>query len=274
MSTEGVLALVSTPIGNLGDLSPRAVATLAAAELVLAEDTRHSRHLLDHAGIRVPLESLHEHNEAARTPVLVERLLAGAQMALISDAGTPLVSDPGARLVHAAIEAGVRVVPIPGPSAVLAALVASGLPSDRFTFLGFLPRKGKERRALINEIAESRHTVVVYEAPGRVGETLGELAAAGMGERAAAVARELTKQYEEVRRGTLAELAAYYGADAPRGEVVLVISGAAPRVLDEAALTALADEWRAAGLPARDIMQRLTEGHAAPRNLAYRLAHR
>jgi len=196
----GFLYLVSTPIGNLGDMSYRAVEVLSSTALVVAEDTRHSRRLLDHYRITTPLSSYHEHNEAKETPRLVARLVAGDSIALISDAGTPLVSDPGSRLVAAAIEAKVPVVPIPGPSSVFAALVGSGISLERFTFFGFLPRKGQERAASIDEIAQSRATAVLFEAPGRVGATLESLVQAGAGDRAAVVARELTKQFEEFRR--------------------------------------------------------------------------
>lgn len=270
----GVLRVVSTPIGNLGDLSPRAVAALRDADAVLAEDTRHTRTLLAHAGIRTPLESLHAHNEEARVAALVERLAAGATLALVSDAGTPLVSDPGARLVRAALAAGVTVEPVPGPSALLAALVASGLPADSFTFLGFLPRKGRARQARLGEVVRSAHTVVLYEAPGRAAETLAALAAAGAADREAVVARELTKQFEEFRRGTVASLAEGCAAHEPRGEVVLVVAGAPPAAgPDEDALRAQADAWRASGVPAREVMRRLMEEAGAPRNLAYALAH-
>lgn len=268
----GRLYVVSTPIGNLGDLSPRAVETLAGVSLVLAEDTRHSRHLLDHFGIRAPLASYHEHNEARTTPALVERLLAGESMAIISDAGTPLLSDPGARLVRAAIDAGVAVVPVPGASALLAALVASGIPADRFTFYGFLPRKGRERSELLGEIAALRHTAVVYEAPGRVAGTMAELAGLAA-DRQAAVARELTKQFEEVRRGTVGELARYYEDSPPRGEVVLVIEGAAPAPLDEEAVRQRARALRAEGVSAREVARTLVAEHGVARNTAYRLAH-
>lgn len=268
----GRLYVVSTPIGNLGDLSPRAVETLAGVSLVLAEDTRHSRHLLDHFGIRAPLASYHEHNEARTTPALVERLLAGESMAIISDAGTPLLSDPGARLVRAAIDAGVAVVPVPGASALLAALVASGIPADRFTFYGFLPRKGRERSELLGEIAALRHTAVVYEAPGRVAGTMAELAGL-TADRQAAVARELTKQFEEVRRGTVGELARYYEDSPPRGEVVLVIEGAAPPPLDEEAVRQRARALRAEGVSAREVARTLVAEHGVARNTAYRLAH-
>jgi 16S rRNA (cytidine1402-2'-O)-methyltransferase len=269
----GVLHVVSTPIGNMGDFSFRAVETLRAVAAVLAEDTRHTRHLLDRYEIDVPLLAYHEHNEAKATPRLIARLLEGESLALVSDAGTPLLSDPGARLVRAAVEAGVRVSPVPGASALLAALVASGLDVDRFTFFGFLARKGPERRAALDEIVTATHVAVLYEAPNRVADTLAELAGAGAGERATVVARELTKQYEELRRGTLAELAAYYGDTPPRGEVVILIAGRIPRATSEDELRARATELRAAGRSARDVAAVLSAELGAPRNLAYRLAH-
>jgi 16S rRNA (cytidine1402-2'-O)-methyltransferase len=272
-ATPGTLHIVSTPIGNLGDLSPRAVAVLGEVAAILAEDTRHSRILLDRHGVRTPVIAYHEHNEAKATPGLVARLVGGESLALVTDAGTPLVSDPGSRLVRAAIDAGVLVSPVPGPSALLAALVAGGLPADRFTFLGFLPRKGAERRATIAELAALPHTAVLYEAPSRVAETLADLVEAGLGARAAVVARELTKQFEEFRRGTVAELAAYHGAHPPKGEVVLLVGGAPPVVVDEAALRAEAARLRSTGMSARDIVHVLMESAHAPRNLAYRIAH-
>ncbi|MCX5767166.1 MAG: 16S rRNA (cytidine(1402)-2'-O)-methyltransferase [Gemmatimonadetes bacterium] len=273
VTAAGTLYVVSTPIGNMGDLSERAVATLRAVQAVLAEDTRHSRPLLERFGIETQLVAYHEHNEAKTTPGIVERLLGGASYALISDAGTPLLSDPGARLVHAAIEAGVAVSPIPGASALLSALVGAGIPADRFTFYGFLPRKGRERSALIDEIVGSAHTAVVYEAPPRVADTLADLAAAGAAERPAAVARELTKQFEEFRRGTVRELALSYEEKAPRGEVVLVVGGAVAPVLDEEALRERARALKETGVSARDVVRVLVEEMHAPRNLAYRIAH-
>ena len=272
--SPGTLYVVSTPIGNLGDLTYRAVEVLRGVSLIVAEDTRHSRHLLDRYEVRTPVSAYHEHNEARATPALVARLAAGESVALISDAGTPLLSDPGARVAAAAIEAGVPVVPVPGASALLAALVASGLPADRFTYYGFLPRKGRERAALVEELAALRHTAVVYEAPPRVADTLGELDAAGCGERRVAVARELTKQFEEVRRGTVRDVAAYYQTAPPRGEVVLVVEGAAPPAeADETALREHVVRLRAEGVDARAIATALARDLGASRNLAYRLAH-
>lgn len=270
----GTLYVVSTPIGNMGDFSFRAVETLKQVSAVLAEDTRHTRHLLARYDVETPLLAYHEHNEARTTPALVARLVGGENFALVSDAGTPLLSDPGARLVKAAVDAGVPVTPIPGASALLAALVASGLDVDRFTFYGFLARKGRERRETIEEIAAVRHAAVVYEAPARVADTLAELARAGAGDRATVVARELTKQFEELRRGTLADLAAYYDEAPPRGEVVIVIAGASsPSAATEDELRARAAELRAAGLGARDVAAALVSELGAPRNLAYRLSH-
>jgi 16S rRNA (cytidine1402-2'-O)-methyltransferase len=271
--SAGALYLVSTPIGNLGDLSPRAIEVLQSVETILAEDTRHSRPMLDRFAVQTPLLAHHEHNEAKSTPALVARLEGGARLALISDAGTPLLSDPGARLVRAAIDAGVSIVPVPGASALLAALVGSGLDATSFTFYGFLARKGKERSAVVREVVESRHTSVLYEAPGRVGDTLADLVEAGAGDRQAVVARELTKQFEEFRRGTVSELALSYEETAPRGEVVLLVSGAVAVALDEEALRVRAGTLRGQGLSARDVVRVLMEESAAPRNLAYRLAH-
>ena len=269
----GTLYVVSTPIGNMGDFSFRAVETLRDVNAVLAEDTRHTVHLLQRYGVMTPLVPYHEHNEAKATPALVARMAAGESLALVSDAGTPLLSDPGARLVRAAIEAGIRVVPVPGASALLSALVGAGLDADRFTFFGFLARRGKERAAAIADIAALRHTAVLYEAPSRVADTLAELAAAGASDRSAAVCRELTKQFEEFRRGTLGELAAYYDDVPPRGEVVIVIAGAAaPEGASEEQLRERAAELRAEGRSARDVAAALVSELGAARNLAYRIA--
>lgn len=269
----GRLYVVSTPIGNLADLTHRAVSTLRAVSVILAEDTRHSRQLLDRYEVRVPVEAYHDHNEASATPRVLARLQSGDDVALISDAGTPLLSDPGARLVRAAIVAGVAVVPIPGASALLAALVGSGLDVERFTFFGFLARKGGERTRAIAEIATLGRTAVLYEAPARVAATLKELAAGGAKDRQAVVARELTKQFEEFRRGTVEALAAYYEETPPRGEVVIVIAGAAPAAPpEEDVLLRRARELHADGVSARDIAAALTAELGAPRNVAYRLA--
>jgi 16S rRNA (cytidine1402-2'-O)-methyltransferase len=269
---RGVLFVVSTPIGNLADMTLRGIETLRTVRVVLAEDTRHSRKLLDHFEITTPLVAHHEHNEAKSTPALVERMQRGEAMALITDAGTPIVSDPGGRLVAAAIEGGVRVVPIPGASAVLSALVAAGLPADRFTFFGFLDRKGKERQQAIQTLAALGHTAVLYESPNRLADTLDELRANGLASRRAAIARELTKQFEEVRRGTVEELARYYADAPPRGEIVIVIEGATEVAASEETLRERARALRAAGASARDVVTALTAELGASRNVAYRLA--
>jgi 16S rRNA (cytidine1402-2'-O)-methyltransferase len=270
---RGSLYVVSTPIGNLGDLSYRAVEVLSSATLIVAEDTRHSRRLLDHYEIRTRCHAYHEHNEARETPKLIRKLQNGESIALITDAGTPLVSDPGSRLVGAAIDAGIDVVPVPGASALLAALVASGLAGETFTFLGFLPRKGKERLAALTDLMRSRHTAVIYEAPSRVGATLAEIAAAGAGQRTAVVARELTKKFEEFARGTVAELAQRFTAEPTRGEVVIMIGPVGVEAPDEDHLRSNAIRLREQGSSPREIVERLTADLGAPRNLAYRIAH-
>jgi len=270
---RGSLAVVSTPIGNLADLSLRAVDVLRSVDVILAEDTRHSAVLLAHYGVATRVEAYHEHNEAASAPRIVRRLTEGARMALISDAGTPLLSDPGARLVRAAIDAGIPVVPIPGASALLAALVGAGLPLDRFTFLGFLERKGRARTEAVQAVVASRWTCVLYEAPGRVAGLLSALRDAGAGDRPAVVARELTKQFEEFQRGTVTDLARRFADAPPRGEVVVVIGAAVSPEPDAASIARRARELRAAGMSARDVTRVLCEEMGAPRNLAYRLAH-
>jgi 16S rRNA (cytidine1402-2'-O)-methyltransferase len=217
------LHIVATPIGNLRDISFRALATLAAADGVLAEDTRTSKTLLAHYGITTPLYPYHEHNAEQMRPKILSRLREGGKLALISDAGTPLVSDPGYKLVAAVVGEGFAVTGIPGPSAVLAALVLAGLPTDRFFFEGFLPPKSAARRGRLTELAAIPGTLVFFESPRRLAEMLGD-AALVLGARPAAVARELTKYYENVRRGPLAELAAHYEADEEaRGEIVVII---------------------------------------------------
>ena len=268
----GTLYIVTTPIGNRADLTPRAIDTLRAVTLIVAEDTRHSAPLLAWAGISTPVRSYHAHNEAEQAPRLVERLLEGHDVALISDAGTPLVSDPGARLVDAAIAAGITVTPVPGASAILAALVGSGLDTMAFTFLGFLPRAVTERQEAAASALALRHTVILYEAPLRVAELLATLAAAGGAARRAVVARELTKLHEEFRRGTVVELAAYYEATAPRGEVVVLIEGAPEVALDHEGALLRAGALRAGGASVRDTVRHLQEEFGVARNDAYRLA--
>ena len=273
-AAPGTLYIVSTPIGNLGDISARALEVLRTCGVVLAEDTRQTRVLLNHAGIKTALVSLHEHNEARVTPRIIERLTAGETAALVSDAGTPLISDPGDRLVRAVINAGLPIVPIPGASAVLAALVVSGLPAVPFSFFGFVPRKGRERAELLERLAALEHTAVCFESPERLADTLGAWDEAGFGARPVVVARELTKRFEEVTRGTVRELAAYHLTNPPRGEVVVVLGGAPAQVPDEEMLESVARTWRGEGLTAREVARRMTDEHGTPRNLAYKLAHR
>jgi 16S rRNA (cytidine1402-2'-O)-methyltransferase len=257
----GALFVVATPIGNLQDLSPRAVACLRDADLLLAEDTRHTRTLLEACGIARPagsLESLHEHNERERVPALLARLQSGARIALVTDAGPPLMSDPGSLLVGAAARAGVEVVAIPGPCAVIAALSIAGLATDRFVFEGFLPARSSARREALGTLARETRTLVFYEAPHRLEATLQDLATVFGAEREAAVAREITKRFEHVYRGTLAALASQCASDAnmTRGEIVLVVAGA-PRREDEDA-----DALAAAGT-LRVLLQELPVSQAA-----------
>jgi 16S rRNA (cytidine1402-2'-O)-methyltransferase len=225
----GSLQVVATPIGNLADLSPRARATLTAADVIAAEDTRHTGTLLRAAGITTPVISLHEHNEAQRAPALLARLAKGETVALVSDAGMPLISDPGFELVRRVLEAGFEVSAIPGPSAITAALAVAGLPTDRFCFEGFLPARERERRGRLAALAHEQRTLVFFEAPHRVAATLADLAQEFGADRPAVVARELTKVHETVYRGTLAELAARAGTQEnfARGELTLVVHGAA-----------------------------------------------
>lgn len=274
----GRLHLVATPIGNLEDLSPRARRILGEAACVLAEDTRHTRVLLDAHRIAAKPLSLHAHNEAARIRAVLELLAQGRDAALVSDAGSPLVSDPGERLVAAVIEAGFEVSPVPGPSAVIAALTASGLSCERFSFVGFAPRKTGAARALFAELAPRRETLIFFESPRRLGATLTLLAEA-LGPRRACVAREVSKLHEEFARGTLPELAARF-AEGARGEITLLVEGAAeaaaapdPEALDteirsrlaagESART-IADALARPGLPRRQVYARALALRAAP----------
>jgi 16S rRNA (cytidine1402-2'-O)-methyltransferase len=221
---SGTLYLVATPIGNLGDVSTRALETLRQVSFVACEDTRHSRVLLDHFGISADTVSLPAFAEGQRAGRILDRIEAGEDCALVTDAGSPGISDPGEKLVAEAIERGVKVVPVPGPTALVAALSASGLPTARFHFLGFLPRKGPERQSMLEEVAPLSATIALYESPRRLAETLVDLRAV-LGERRAVVARELTKLHEEFVRGTLTALAERYASEEPRGEVVVLVEG-------------------------------------------------
>lgn len=235
--SSGTLYVVATPIGNLMDWSPRAREALAAVDLIAAEDTRHSRKLLQHFGIATPLTAMHAHNEQQRVEDLLERLLGGQSVALISDAGTPLISDPGFPLVRAALRAGVRVSPIPGPSAAMAALSVCGLPSDRFVFEGFLPAKGSARKARLIELLDETRTLIFFEAPHRLLEALRDMAAVLGGGREATLARELTKTFETVRLDTLEALVDWVAGDEDqqRGECVILVRGAVPVAARETA---------------------------------------
>lgn len=224
-AAEAALYLVSTPIGNLSDITLRALETLAGASIVACEDTRTTRVLLDRYGIRARTTAYHEHNAGEAGPRLIEALKAGQPVALVSDAGTPLVSDPGFRLVGEAVEAGVRVIPIPGPSAVLAALTTSGLPSDAFFFAGFLPVKDGQRRTRLATLKAVPGTLIFYESPRRLADSLASMAEELGQARPAVVARELTKTFEEIRRASLGDLAAHYAeADTPKGEIVVCVA--------------------------------------------------
>ena len=270
----GTLYLVATPIGNLEDITFRAVRVLKEADLIACEDTRQTRKLLDHYGIARPTISYHEHNEAERAPDLVARLLEGATVALVSDAGMPLVSDPGYRVVKAAVESGIPVVPLPGASALVTALAASGLPTDAFHFAGFLPAKAGQRRRALEALADEQATLVFYEAPHRIVEALREIEEA-LGPRPVVVARELTKLHEEFLRGTAAEVAdALAAREAVKGEITLLVGRpAAPppddTPLEEAVAACMRDGMarmdaiktvaRRRGLPKREVYARVAE---------------
>jgi 16S rRNA (cytidine1402-2'-O)-methyltransferase len=271
---ETALYLVATPIGNLGDITLRALETLAGADVLACEDTRVTRVLLDRYGIHVRPYAYHEYNADEVGPKLLQALAGGRSVALVSDAGTPLVSDPGYRLAVQAIEAGYRVVPIPGASAPLAALVGSGLPNDAFMFAGFLPVKDKARRDRLAEVGSVPATLIFFESPHRIGATLKAAAEVLGPTRKASVCRELTKTFEEFRRGTLAELAAYYeGVDNVKGEIVLLVAPPEETVTPEADVEAIlvdlsktmptakaaAEAARITGLSKRDLYQRLLE---------------
>jgi 16S rRNA (cytidine1402-2'-O)-methyltransferase len=267
----GVLTVVATPIGNLGDLSPRAGSALCDADLVLAEDTRRTGRLLQHVGSSVPQKSLHDHNERDRIDEVLGLLAAGDHIVLVSDAGTPAVSDPGYRLIAAAVAAGVRIEPVPGPSAVLAALVASGLPSDRVAFDGFLPRKGAARTERLAALATEPRTMVLFASPHRVGDDLRELAASLGEQRRAVVGRELTKLHEQFLRGTLEELAAATAAGL-KGEVTLVIEGAPEHVAPPTSSTDLVRRVRdliATGVGKKEAIATVAAAAQVPKREVY-----
>ncbi|AOU99767.1 16S rRNA (cytidine(1402)-2'-O)-methyltransferase [Acidihalobacter yilgarnensis] len=273
---ESVLYIVATPLGNLGDISDRARAVLGAVGLIAAEDTRVTQRLLSHLGLKARYLSLHEHNETARVPVILQALAEGQSVALVSDAGTPLISDPGFRLVRAVREAGWRVSPIPGPSAVIAALSVSGLPTDRFVFEGFLPARGAKRRTYLQALVRETGTLVFYESSHRIADCLEDMAQAFGTARRAVVARELTKHFEQVVSAPLGDLVAWIAVneDHRRGEFVVMVEGATDAVPDDTSGISAAHVIAvlAAALPTRqaaDLAARITGGS---RQALYRAA--
>ena len=269
----GTLYLVATPIGNLADITHRALQVLKDVDLIACEDTRHTHKLLQHYGITTKTISYHEHNEQQRAAELIDLLKQGSDVAVVSDAGTPSISDPGYRLVRAAIESEVAVVPVPGPSALISALVAAGLPTDEFFFAGFLPSRSNARRARLNELRSVPGTLIFYEAPHRLATTLKD-AHEVLGERDAVVARELTKLHEEIRRGRLSELVEHYAkAENPRGEIVVLIDR---NVIGEAAsessstVAALVDQFEQDGLDHRAALKKAARELGLSRAEAYR----
>jgi 16S rRNA (cytidine1402-2'-O)-methyltransferase len=275
----GTLFIVATPIGNLEDLTPRALRVLREVDLIACEDTRHTRGLLNRFGIKAKTISYHEHNERERAAELGELLETGSNIALVSDAGTPLISDPGFRIVAAAIERGIQVIPIPGPAAFVAALTASGLPTDQFFFAGFLPARATARRAMLAELRAIRATLIFYEAPHRIAAALKD-ALNTLGDRTAAVARELTKLHEEIARGSLSELAERCATGAPaRGEMVLIIKGANETELRgdaksedvPARLTSRVSELEREGLDSKVALKKAARELGLKRAEAYRL---
>ena len=270
---SGTLYLVATPIGNLADITHRALQILKDVDLIACEDTRHTHKLLHHYGITTKTVSYHEHNEQQRTPQLIEQLKQGNNIAVVSDAGTPSISDPGFRLVRAAIENDVPVVPVPGPSALISALIATGLPTDEFFFAGFLPSRANARRARLNELRAVPGTLIFYEAPHRLATTLKD-AYEILGEREAAVARELTKIHEEIRRGRLSELSSYFeDNDKARGEIVVLIDrNVIAETIDkpESSIAALVDRFEQDGMDHRAALKRAARELGLSRAEAYR----
>lgn len=271
----GTLYVVATPLGNLGDLSPRAADTLKRVSAVAAEDTRHSKPLLHHAGSQAELISFHAHSSERALERILRILSEGRDVALITDAGTPAISDPGVDLVAAAQERGIPIVTIPGPNAVAASLSVSGISGDRYLFLGFLPRKGSDRRRFLLAAAQSEWTVVIFEAPNRVTQLLADLSEVCGPDRRAAVSRELTKVFEETRSGTLQELSEHYAEAPARGEVTVVVAGTGKEHVEERSPDPheRARNLLAEGLSRRDVANRLAEETGISRNTAYRLVN-
>lgn len=271
----GTLYLVPTPIGNLGDISKRMADTLAAADFVAAEDTRVSVKLLNHLGLKKPMVSYHRHNTEAGGQAVLARLLAGESCALVTDAGMPAISDPGEELVRLCAENGVEVVPIPGPCALVCALAASGLPTGRFTFEGFLPMNKKNRAAHLQSLLTEQRTMLFYEAPHKLSATLQDLRETFGAERRVSLCRELSKLHEEVRRTTLGEAAAWYEANGPKGEFVLVVEGACAPTVDspsEEDGLRLVEEYRSGGLSLKEAAKKASEMTGLSKNVLYNLA--
>ena len=271
----GTLYLVPTPIGNLGDISPRCAETLAQADFIAAEDTRVSRKLLNHLGLKTPMVSYYRHNTQAGGQAVLERLLAGESCALVTDAGTPAVSDPGEELVALCARAGVEVVALPGPCALITALAVSGLPTGRFTFEGFLAMNKKNRRAHLAALRDEERTMIFYEAPHKLRATLADLLEQFGPERRLTLCRELTKLHEEVRRTTLGAAAEFYETNPPRGEFVLVLEGAQPCRAVEVPMeqgVALVCALRASGLSLRDAVRQAAQQTGLPKNELYERA--
>lgn len=270
---DGILYIVATPIGNLADITQRAIQTLKDVDIIAAEDTRHTHKLLQHYAIDTKTISYHEHNEQQRSEELLARLREGSDVAIVSDAGTPGINDPGFRLVRLAIENNISVVSVPGPSALVTALVASGLPTDEFFFGGFLPARSGARRTRLVELRDVPGTLVLYEAPHRLRATLND-AAELLGVRQAVVARELTKLHEELRRGTLPELAEHYGkSENPRGEIVLLIDrqrNAAVQKIEDSDIETLVTRFESEGLDRRNALKKAARELGVSRDEAYR----
>lgn len=268
----GILYIVATPIGNLEDITLRAIRTLREADVIAAEDTRHTQVLLKHFAINTPLTSFHEHNERAKTAQLVTRLERGESIALVSDAGTPAISDPGYRLVVAAIGAGIRVIPIAGPSALIAALSAAGLPTDGFDFRGFLPARKQERRSKLQELRDGRYTMVFYETPHRLQESLDDVREI-LGDRRMVLAREVTKLHEEFLRGRISEVIGEVSRREIRGEMTLVIEGCSDsNAASEEALVDEIDNLKGEGMRIKEIAEIIGEKYGYSKREIYRLA--
>ena len=269
----GILYVIATPIGNLEDITLRALAILKQVDLIAAEDTRHTRILLAHYQIQTPLTSYHEHNEQSRAPLLIERLQRGENLALVTDAGTPAISDPGYRLIAGAIGAGIRIVPVPGPSALLAALSASGMPTDRFVFEGFLPSKRSDRQKKLESLRDEPRTLVFYEAPHRLHESLADMRRI-FGEREIAVGRELTKLHEEFVRGSLDDVNFELSRRELKGEITIVVRGASGRkeAPSEEQLCSDIDRLAKQGAGIKQIAETLAARYGLPKRQVYRLA--